>query len=165
MPVDNNMPHGNHFASNGPRPGSAGSSANGNRHTPAPDTTEAFMMASRSGRTAKPAPAQPVASLGARTSMGGQSSYHQQSNTHQQKGRAYATGATGGSPYGAAQASSTGSAYSADGGSNPKKGKGKIIGLVVGLVILAIVAFGGTTGFFLYKDAKESSGAGGHAHV
>ena len=40
MPVDNNMPHGNHFASNGPRPGSAGSSANGNRHTPAPDTTE-----------------------------------------------------------------------------------------------------------------------------
>ena len=155
MPVDNNMPHGNHFASNGPRPGSAGSSANGNRHTPAPDTTEAFMMASRSGRTAKPAPAQPVANPGARASMGGQSSYHQQSNTYQQQERAYATATHGGSAYGTAQASSTGSAYSADGGSNPKKGKGKIIGLVVGLVILAIVAFGGTTGFFLYKDAKN----------
>lgn len=155
MPVDNNMPHGNHFASNGPRPAGAGSSANGNRHMPAPDTTEAFMMASRSGRTAKPAPAQPVANPGVRTSMGGQSSYRQQSNKYQQQERAYATATHGGSAYGAARASSTGSAYSADGGSNPKKGKGKIIGLVVGLVILAIVAFGGTTGFFLYKDAKN----------
>ena len=162
MPVDNNMPHGNHFASNGPHPGSAGSSANGNRRMPAPDTTEAFMMASRSGRTAKPAPAHPVANPGARTSMGGQSSHHQQSNTYQQQGRAYATG---GSPHGAAQASSTRNAHSTGGDSEPKKGKGKIIGLVVGLVVLAIVAFGGTTGFFLYKDAKESSGAGGHAHV
>lgn len=152
MPVDNNMPHGNHFASNGPRPGCAGSSANGNRHTPAPDTTEAFMMASRSGRTAKPAPAQPVANPGVRTSMGGRSSYQQQSNTYQQQGRAYATG---GSPYGAAQASSTRNAYSTGGDSEPKKGKGKIVALVVGLVILAIVAFGGTTGFFLYKDAKN----------
>ena len=77
--------------------------------------------------------------------MGGQSSYHQQSNTHQQEGRAYATGATGGSPYGAAQASSTRNAYSTGGDSEPKKGKGKIVALVVGLVILAIVAFGGTT--------------------
>ena len=77
MPVDNNMPHGNHFASNGPRPSGAGSNAGGNRHMPAPDTTEAFMMASRNGRTAKAAPAQPVANLGARTSMGGQSPYHQ----------------------------------------------------------------------------------------
>ena len=151
MPVDNNMPHGNHFASNGPRPGSAGSSANGNRHTPAPDTTEAFMMASRSGRTAKPAPAQPVASLGARTSMGGQDAY-QQGNTYQQQGRAYAVG---GSSYGGTQASSTRSAYSADGDPEPKKGKGRIVALVVGIVILAIVAFGGTTGFFLYKDAKN----------
>lgn len=154
MPVDNNMPHGNHFASNGPRPGSAGSSANGNRHTPAPDTTEAFMMASRSGRTAKPAPAQPVANPGAEASMCGQDAY-QQGNLHQQQGRTYTSAGRGGSAYGTAQASSTGSAYSADGGSNPKKGKGKIIGLVVGLVVLAIVAFGGTTGFFLYKDAKN----------
>ena len=130
MPVDNNMPHGNHFASNGPRPGSAGSSANGNCHTPAPDTTKAFMMASRSGRTTKPAPAQPVASLGARTSMGGQDAY-QQGNLYQQQGRAYTSAGRGVSAYGAAQASSTGNAYSADGGSNPKKGKGKIIALVV----------------------------------
>ena len=154
MPVDNNMPHGNHFASNGPRPGSAGSSANGNHHTPAPDTTEAFMMASRSGRTAKPAPAQPVANPGAGASMSGQNA-HQQSNTYQQQGRAYASGGRGGSVYGGAQASSNRSAYSTGGGSEPKKGKGKIVALVVGLVILAIVAFGGTTGFFLYKDAKN----------
>ena len=109
------------------------------------------MMASRSGRTAKPAPAQPVASLGARTSMGGQDAY-QQGNTYQQQGRAYAVG---GSSYGGTQASSTRSAYSADGDPEPKKGKGRIVALVVGLVILAIVAFGGTTGFFLYKDAKN----------
>ena len=80
------------------------------------------------------------------------SSYHQQSNTYQQQERAYAAG---GSPCGAAQASSARSAYSANGGPEPKRGKGKIIGLVVGIVILAIVAFGGTTGFFLYKDAKN----------
>ena len=128
MPVDNNMPHGNHFASNGPRPGSAGSSANGNRHTPDPDTTEAFMMASRSGRTAKPAPAQPVTNPGAEASMGGRSSYRQQSNTYQQQGRAYISAGRGGSAYGAAQASSARSAYSANGGPEPKRGKGKIIG-------------------------------------
>ena len=154
MSVDNNMPHGNHFASNGPRPGCAGSSANGNRHTPAPDTTEAFMMASRSGRTAKPAPAQPVANPGVRTSVGGQDAY-QQGNLYQQQGRAYTSAGRGGSACGAAQASSTRSAYSANGGPEPKRGKGKIIGLVAGIVILAIVAFGGTTGFFLYKDAKN----------
>ncbi len=155
MPVDNNMPHGNHFASNGPHPGSAGSSANGNRRMPAPDTTEAFMMASRSGRTAKPAPAQPVANPGARTSMGGRSSYRQQSNTYQQQSRAYAAGRAADPSYGAAQAGPARNAYSTGGGSEPKKGKGKIVALVVGLVILAIVAFGGTTGFFLYKDAKN----------
>lgn len=155
MPVDNNMPHGNHFASNGPHPGSAGSSANGNRRMPAPDTTEAFMMASRSGRTAKPAPAQPVANPDARTSMGGRSSYRQQSNTYQQQSRAYAAGRAADPSYGAAQAGPARNAYSTGGGSEPKKGKGKIVALVVGLVILAIVAFGGTTGFFLYKDAKN----------
>lgn len=155
MPVDNNMPHGNHFASNGPRPGSAGSSADGNRRIPAPDTTEAFMMASRSGRTAKPAPAQPVTNPGAGASMGGRSSYQQQSNTYQQQSRAYAAGGSSGSPYGTAQAGSARSAYSAGGDPEPKKGKGKVVALVVGLVILAIVAFGGTTGFFLYKDAKN----------
>ena len=39
--------------------------------------------------------------------------------------------------------------------SRPKRGRGKVICLVVGIVFLAIVAFGGTTGFFLYKDAKN----------
>ena len=155
MPVDNNMPHGNHFAPNGPHPGSAGSSAGGNRRMPAPDTTEAFMMASRSGRTAKPAPAQPVANPGAGANMGGQNAYQQQSSAYQQQGRAYAADGPAGPSYGAAQAGSARNAYSAGGDPEPRKGKGRAIGLVVGLVILAIVAFGGTTGFFLYKDAKN----------
>lgn len=155
MPVDNNMPHGNHFAPNGPHPGSAGSSAGGNRRMPAPDTTEAFMMASRSGRTAKPAPAQPVANPGAGANMGGQNAYQQQSSAYQQQGRAYAADGPAGPSYGAAQAGSARNAYSAGGDPEPRKGKGRAIGLVVGLAILAIVAFGGTTGFFLYKDAKN----------
>lgn len=33
--------------------------------------------------------------------------------------------------------------------------KGKTIAIVVGIIILALVAFGGTTGFLLYKDAKN----------
>ncbi|MFR2951111.1 MAG: DUF4012 domain-containing protein [Collinsella intestinalis] len=82
--------------------------------------------------------------------MGGQDAY-QQGNLHQQQGRTYADG---GSAYGGTQAAHR-SAYSANGGPEPKRGKGKIIGLVVGIVILAVVAFGGTTGFFLYKDAKN----------
>ena len=104
------------------------------------------MMASRSGRTAKPAPAQPVANPGVRTSVGGQDAY-QQGNLYQQQGRAYTSAGRGGSACGAAQASSTRSAYSANGGPEPKRGKGKIIGLIAGIVILAIVAAGGTTGF------------------
>ena len=155
MPVDNNTPHGNHFASNGPRPNGAGSNAGGNRHVPAPDTTEAFMMASRSGRTAKPVSAQPVANPGAGANMGGQNAYQQQSNAYQQQGRTCAAGRAAGPSYGAAQADSARNAYSAGGDPEPRKGKGKIIGLVVGIIVLTIVAFGGTTGFFLYKDAKN----------
>ena len=167
MPVDNNMPHGNHFASNGPRPGSAGSSANGNRHTPAPDTTEAFMMASRSGGASRPKPAQPVgaANTGARAASAAQGAYQPVSRGGQgayqpaaSQGAYQAAGRGGsGNPYSAQQDSAAQSSYAAGAGngSGPKKGKGKIIGLVVGIVILAIVAFGGTTGFFLYKDAKN----------
>lgn len=99
MPADNNMPHGNHFASNGPRPDSVGSSANGNRHMNAPDAAEALMMARRSGSTAKLAPAQPVASPGVGASMGGRSSHRQQSNTYQQQSRTYAAGRPADSVY------------------------------------------------------------------
>lgn len=167
MPVDNNTPRGNHFASGGPRPNGAAANPGGNRRTPAPDTTEAFMMASRKGGASRPKPAQPMggvntgapaasAAQGAYqpVSRGGQSAYQPAASqvSHKAAGRGGA-----GNPYSAQQGSAAQSAYAAGAGngSGPKKGKGKVIGLVVGLVILAIVAFGGTTGFFLYKDAKN----------
>lgn len=167
MPVDNNTPRGNHFASGDPRPNGAAANPGGNRRTPAPDTTEAFMMASRSGGASRPKPAQPVGGVNTGTpaasaaqgayqssSRGGQGAHKPAASqvSYQAAGRGGA-----GNPYSAQQGSAAQSAYAAGAGndSGPKKGKGKIIGLVVGIVILAIVAFGGTTGFFLYKDAKN----------
>ncbi len=62
MPVDNNTPRGNHFAAGGPRQSGSSSNPSGTNRGPAPDTTDAFMMASRSGnRTARPTAAQPIA--------------------------------------------------------------------------------------------------------
>lgn len=138
MPVDNNMPHGNHFASNGPRPSGAGSSAGGNRRMPAPDTTEAFMMASRSGGASRPRPAQPVgaANTGARAAGAAQGAYQPVSRGGQgayqpaASPSAYQAAGRGGSgnPYSAQQGSAAQSAYApgASNGSGPKKGKGKI---------------------------------------
>ena len=166
MPVDNNTPRGNHFAPGGPRPNGAPANPGGNRRSPAPDTTEAFMMASSSGAS-RPRPAQPVgaANTGARAASAAQGAYQPVSRGGQgayqpaaSQGAYQAAGCGGsGNPYSAQQGSAAQSAYAAgaSNSSGPKKGKGKIIGLVVGLVILAIVAFGGTTGFFLYKDAKN----------
>lgn len=57
------------------------------------------MMARRSGSTAKPAQAQPVASPGVGASMGGRSSHRQQSNTYQQQSRTYAAGRPADSVY------------------------------------------------------------------
>lgn len=167
MPVDNNTPRGNHFAPGGPRPNGAPANPGGNRRSPAPDTTEAFMMASSSSGASRPRPAQPVgaANTGARAASAAQGAYQPVSRGGQgayqpaaSQGAYQAAGCGGsGNPYSAQQGSAAQSAYAAgaSNGSGPKKGKGKIIGLVVGLVILAIVAFGGTTGFFLYKDAKN----------
>lgn len=167
MPVDNNTPRGNHFASGGPRANDAPANPGGNRRTPAPDTTEAFMMASRSSGASRPKPARPVgaANTGARAASAAQGAY--QPVSHDEQGAyqpaasqgAYQAAGRGGSgnPYSAQQGSAAQSAYGAgaSNGSGPKKDKGKIVGLVVGLVILGLVAFGGTTGFFLYKDAKN----------
>lgn len=167
MPVDNNTPRGNHFASGGPRPNGAPANPGGNRRTPGPDTTEAFMMASRGGGASRPKPAQPAdaANTGARAAGAAQGAYQSSSRGGQgahkpaaSQGAYQAAGRGGaGNPYSAQQGSAAQSAYAAGAGndSDPKKGKGKVIGLVVGIVILAIVAFGGTTGFFLYKDAKN----------
>lgn len=167
MPVDNNTPRGNHFASGGPRANDAPANPGGNRRTPAPDTTEAFMMASRSSGASRPKPARPVgaANTGARAASAAQGAYQPVSHGEQgayqpaaSQGAYQAAGRGGsGNPYSAQQGSAAQSAYGAgaSNGSGPKKDKGKIVGLVVGLVILGLVAFGGTTGFFLYKDAKN----------
>lgn len=167
MSVDNNTPRGNHFASGGPRPNDAPANPGGNRRTPAPDTTEAFMMASRSSGASRPKPARPVgaANTGARAANAAQGAYQPVSRGEQgayqpaaSQGAYQAAGRGGsGNPYSAQQGSAAQSAYAAgaSNGSGPKKDKGKIVGLVVGLVILGLVAFGGTTGFFLYEDAKN----------
>lgn len=167
MPVDNNMPHGNHFASGGPRPNGAAANPGGNRRAPAPDTTESFMMASRSSGASRPKPARPAgaANTGARAASTAQGAYQPVSRGGQgayqpaaSQGAYQAAGHGGsGNPYSAQLGSAAQGAYAAgaSNGSGPKKGKGKIIALVASLVILAIVAFGGTTGFFLYKDAKN----------
>lgn len=156
MPVDNNTPRGNHFASGDPRPNGAAANPGGNRRTPAPDTTEAFMMASRSGGASRPKPAQPVGGVNTGTPAASAAQGAYQPAAGQGAYQAAGRGGAGG-PYPAQQGSAAQSAYAAGAGndSGPKRGKGKVIGLVVGLVILAIVAFGGTTGFFLYKDAKN----------
>lgn len=150
MPVDNNSPRGNHFTSGGPRPSGSPSISSNTRRGPAPDTTDAFMMASRSGnRTARPAAARPIAGYsGTGVNTGVCSSYQQQGNVY-----ASTSSNSSSSTYDSTRSGGASNAYSSNNG--PKKGKGKIIGLVVGLVVLAIVAFGGTTGFFLYKDAKN----------
>lgn len=148
MPVDNNTPRGNHFATGGPRKSGSPSNPSGTHHSPVPDTTDAFMMASRSGnRTARPAAAQPIADHsdgGVNTSV---------RSPYQQQGNAYASASSNSSSsmHDAALRGGANNAYPSSNG--PKKGK--VVGLVIGLIVLAVAAFGGTTGFFLYKDAKN----------
>lgn len=150
MAVDNNAPHGNHFAPNGPRPTSADSNFGNHRRVPAPDTTEAFMLASRGDNAAKPMPPQVTTYPNAREDTAGRVPLHRQQD------RTYATTAgEDGFPYDAVQTHSPRSAYLGSNDLKPKRSNGKVIGLVVGLVVLAIVALGGATGFFLYKDAKS----------
>lgn len=148
MPVDNNTHRGNHFAAGGPRQSGSSSNPSGTNRGPAPDTTDAFMMASRSGkRTARPTAAQPIAGYsGGGVNTGARNSYQQQGNVY-----ASTNSNSPNSTYDSTRSGGASNAYSSNNG--PKKGK--VIGLVVGIVILAIVAFGGTTGFFLYKDAKN----------
>ena len=142
MPVDNNTPRGNHFAAGGPRQSGSSSNPSGTNRGTAPDTTDAFMMASRSGkRTARPTAAQPIAGYsGGGVNTGARNSYQQQRNVY-----ASTNSNSPNSTYDSTRSGGASNAYSSNNG--PKKGK--VIGLVAGLVVLAIVAFGGTTGFFL----------------
>lgn len=150
MPVDNNSPRGNHFATGVPRPSGSPSNPNDVRRGPAPDTTDAFMMASRSGnRITRPTAAQPTADYsGPTVNTDGRSFYQQQGNAY-----TFTSANSPSSTYDSRRSNEARNTCSSN--NKPKKSKGKIIGLVVGLIILATIAFGGTTGFFLYKDAKN----------
>lgn len=142
MPVDNNTPRGNHFASSSPRPSGVPSNPGSAHGAPAPDTTEAFMMAHDRGAAA-PRAARPITANAAamrpqpaRTASAAapQRAYTQE---HPSMGNGGTRGPLNHSPY------------------EPQKKKGKIIAIVVSLILLGIIAFGATTGFFLYKDAKN----------
>ena len=142
MPVDNNTPRGNHFASSSPRPSGVPSNPGSAHGAPAPDTTEAFMMAHNRGAAA-PRAARPITANAAamrpqpaRTApvAAPQRAYTQE---HPSMGNGGTRGPLNHSPY------------------EPQKKKGKIIAIVVSLILLGIIAFGATTGFFLYKDAKN----------
>lgn len=162
MPADNNTPRGNHFSSGGARPSGVPGNPGSTRRTAAPDTTEAFMMA-HNRNALRPEAAPQISSSRARAEQhheagtsrqahaGNAARYQQTRNAfqqtqspYQQAGRSQRAG--GGNNGG-------GSAYSQNG--TPKKGKGKAIALAVSIILLALVAFGGITGFFLYKDAKN----------
>ena len=162
MPADNKTPHGNHFSSGGARPSGVPGNPGSTRRTAAPDTTEAFMMA-HNRNALRPEAAPQISSSRARAEQhheagtsrqahaGNAARYQQTRNAFQQTQSPYQQAgrfqrAGGGNNGG-------GSAYSQNG--TPKKGKGKAIALAVSIILLALVAFGGTTGFFLYKDAKN----------
>lgn len=162
MPADNNAPRGNHFSSGGARPSGVPGNPGSTRRTPAPDTTETFMTAhNRNASQPKAAPRisssktqadhHHVASGGRRVPTGNAAQYQQPGNAFQQAQSPYQQ--VGGSQRAGGMNSGGGSACSQNAAS--KKGKGKAIAVVVSIILLALVAFGGTTGFFLYKDAKN----------
>lgn len=142
MPADNNNPRGNHFASSAPRP--SGVSSNPNSAHSGPDTTEAFMMAhDRSVVTPKATLSASVNSPTRRP----QPTWHP--STAAPRG-AYTQpqGATGNGGPGTHVNQNLYVPH------EPQNKKGKIVTIVVSLILLGIIAFGATTGFFLYKDAK-----------
>lgn len=142
MPVDNNTPRGNHFAPSSPRPSGVPSNPGSAHGAPAPDTTEAFMMAHNRGAAA-PRAARPIKANAAamrpqpaRTASvaAPQRAYTQE---HPSMGNGGTRGPLNHSPY------------------EPQKKKGKIVAIAMSLILLGIITFGATTGFFLYKDAKN----------
>lgn len=142
MPVDNNTPRGNHFAPSSPRPSGVPSNPGSTHGAPAPDTTEAFMMAHNRGAAA-PRAAHPIKANAAamRPQPARTASVAAPQRTHTQEHPSMGNGGTRGplshSPY------------------EPQKKKGKIVAIAMSLILLGIIAFGATTGFFLYKDAKN----------
>ena len=162
MPADNKTPHGNHFSSGGARPSGVPGNPGSTRRTAAPDTTEAFMMA-HNRNASRPEAAPQISSSRAQAEQhheagtsrqahtGNAAQYQQTRNTFQQTQSPYQQ--AGRSQRAGGRNNGGGSVCSQNG--TPKKDKGKAIALVVSIILLALVAFGGTTGFFLYKDAKN----------
>lgn len=142
MPVDNNTPRGNHFAPSSPRPSGVPSNPGSAHGAPVPDTTEAFMMAHNRGAVA-PRAARPIKANAAamRPQPARTASVAAPQRTYTQEHPSMGNGGTRGplnhSPY------------------EPQKKKGKIVAIAMSLILLGIIAFGATTGFFLYKDAKN----------
>ncbi len=152
MSSDNNTFRGNHFAS-GPA-----QSAKGGNGAGRPDTTQTFMDARNASRMSSSSPETAHYSA-------------QQMGTHAQRGqqaRRPRVETPTAKPLSAGQADATYS-YSTpasnDGYASPsayipagrpprKKKTGKIAAVLISLITLGILVFGGTTGFFLYEDAK-----------
>lgn len=162
MPADNNTPRGNHFSSGGAHPSGTSGNSGGARRMPAPDTTEAFMMA-HNRNVSQPKAAPQVATRMARAKQGPGANTSRRIPTsnatqHQQAGGALRPTQ---SPYQQPRGTQPPSGGDNGGGntynqnSTPSKGRGKVIALAVGVVLLAVVAFAGTTGFLLYKDVKN----------
>ena len=152
MPINDSSPHGNHFAGSLPN-----KQVNNNPYQPPRYTqsTESFMVASGHGPAgnAKPAAergvrapqaANPVRPAAARGS--------QIPTADVQTPRA--------AQYSQRPATRTAepSAYTPSGKQPHKNGAGKIIGIVVSVILLAVVAFGATLGVLLLKDAKHVMG-------
>lgn len=161
MPTDNNMPRGNHFASGPSQPnnGRYGSGASGNQDlgSQGPETTQAFLNARNASHmgSSQPKPAGFNARpMGMRGEHEGQT-HHSPAKAPiaapqpvYQTNDAYA--------YGGSIANDElphSSAYM-PAGKSPKKKGGKIVAIIISLIVLGVLVFGGTTGFFLYKDAK-----------
>lgn len=163
MPADNNMRRGNHFASgpaqtNGPKRGASPIGGQG-FGSQSPDTTQEFMNAHRAAHVnhsqpraasyaQQPTAAAPKPAGSARRTQRAAGTAYQPAASAYQGGRSNPYGGQGGSqgrPYSPGYSPSN---------QPPKKKRGKAVGIVVSLILLGLLVFGGATGFFLYKDAK-----------
>ena len=132
MPADSNSPRGNHFGpSRQPNPS--------NRNQPVdPYSTAAFMRAGTSRSTGN----------GAAAGSAPRSSHTRSAQVRGAQASPRQAASRTVQPVGARP----NSAYNVP---PKKKGKGKIVAAVIGVIVLVILAFAGTTGFFLYRDAKD----------
>ena len=145
MPVDNSRPHGNHFSADTRQACGAAGNRTIDSSRPNPGTTDTFMKAAQPQQTARQAQRSFASN-----------SFHPGDVRPGGTSRACACSnnrhGTSSSLYTSMHDDLINDPCHSD---STKPKKSKVVCLVVGLVILAVVAFGGTTGFFLYKDAKS----------